>query len=162
MSGVNEVLKRLEAGLPPPEQKPPPPSNGWPFFLLSCGILASIVLFIDGCHFVSTRWSMDWPDSEANHQGWQFIGLALFVGPLLFGIAAVLHRLDRLNQKKSGIGYFGHCPMCGGPLLGMFPKCPHCAGDVVWEHGVAMTAQQAAVDRQRRELTAAELGRWGN
>jgi len=93
-----EALKRLEAGSRPQSDE----TMGkfcvcLPVFLVCCGFLASAVLFFDGCAWVATNWNMDWPNSEANHQGWYFIGLAFFVGPLLFGIAAIIHRL---NKKK--------------------------------------------------------------
>ena len=63
-----------------------------PVFLVCCGFLASVVLFFTGFDCTITGRS-----SEAEHQGWYFIGLALFVGPLLFGIAGMLHQM---NQRK--------------------------------------------------------------
>lgn len=58
-----------------------------PVFLVCCGILASAVLFFS------------WAGSAINDKPFTrfyFVGL-VFVGPLLFGIAGILHRL---NQGK--------------------------------------------------------------
>jgi len=79
--------------LPRPQLQPTPlqpmelsePFGGLlPTFLGICGFLASAILFLTG---VDCR----------DHQGAYFIGLAFFVGPVLFGIAGILHRL---NQRK--------------------------------------------------------------
>jgi len=118
-------------------------------FLFLCGLFASFSLFVNGCDFVSEHWSgvdSAWLNSQANHQGWYFISLALVVGPLLTGVAWIIQRLD--ETKGLGIGW---CPTCGGNLFGEFPKCPHCASDMVWESGVPMTPQQAADDQERRK-----------
>jgi len=63
-----------------------------PAFLVLCGLLASAVLFLDGFD-----WLMDHPRDTTGHQGGYLIGLSFFVGPLLFGIAGILYRL---NQRK--------------------------------------------------------------
>ena len=107
---------------------PPPPDFTLPHFLLCCGVLSSAVLFIDGCHFVTTNWSQDWPNSEAGHQGWYYIGLAFFVGPLLLAVAEIIVQL-RLDRRKLDLQREDESPSGGPTNPNLFP-CPHCGHHV--------------------------------
>ena len=96
-----EPLEQAHAIVERWKQKPPAPPPeflmfiewfcGWlPIVLLLCGLFASIVLFFSGC-FLGSEYH------DYFYAAWCLVALAFFVGPLLFGIAGIVHRL---NQGK--------------------------------------------------------------
>jgi len=84
-----------------------------PIFLVVCGVLASAVLFVAGHSLTGLEAGSfsggvanesvffnglcSFLEKSANRAGTGLIGLSFFVGPLLFGIAGILYRL---NQRK--------------------------------------------------------------
>ena len=89
----------------------------FPILLVLCGILASAVLFFS------------WADSGSHNGPFTcFIGL-VFVGPLLFGMAGILYRLNqrkRDSRATSGLNDILPCSNCGRLLFRRAVTCPQC------------------------------------
>jgi hypothetical protein len=86
--GIVEKWKRT----PPPGFSRDELLGCFPTVLVLCGTVASLVLFFSGC-------------SGLNHgyPGWFSIGLAFVVGPLLWGVAVIIHLLNqRLSRRMKG------------------------------------------------------------
>ncbi len=121
-----------------------------PIFLVLCGILASVVLFCSGIYLAhcsagsyygggdSAGWNgfAHFFDECVLCAGWCLVALSFFVGPLLFGIAGILRRLnqekpDSRQETKSPSGgptnpNLSSCPECGHYVSRLAKTCPKC------------------------------------
>ena len=126
-----------------------------PIVLVLCGILASVVLFCSGIYLAhcSARTYSGVADGFAHFfdeyalcAGWCLVGLSFFVGPLLFGIAGIVHRLNRRtpdSQQAAETPSGGPtnpnlfpCPECGYHVSKLAKACPKCG------HPVALTPER--------------------
>jgi ribosomal protein L32 len=114
-----------------------------PTFLAVCGVLASAVLCIGGFSLLNTRYSGPSSiiyDDRNFYTGWCLVAMALFFGPLLFGIAGILRRLNRekpdsRQEAKSPSGdptnpNLSPCPECGHYVSRLAKTCPKCGQPV--------------------------------
>jgi len=123
---------------------------GWDFWCISF----PIILVLNGLSFGGLG---GWFGTQRNRRQVGF-WLGFFFGPSGWLLTLLLPPgTARTIPEQSG---FGHCPTCGGILVGRFPKCSHCASDVFWAGRVpTRTAQEAADEQQRQEQLAAERQR---
>jgi hypothetical protein len=132
-----------------------------PALLSVCGVLASTILFFSGMYLINLsagRWGASYSggldsaawngfsnawdgfanfnDGFAHCAGWCLIGMAFFFGPLLFGIAGILRRLNRAkpdSQREDKSPRAGPtnpnlfpCPECGHHVSRLAKACPKC------------------------------------